>query len=103
MKTTKSNKGYRGELIVLAAMNEISTLRTTRMDAPNCEYDLVIVNTTKTAEAIAKDPDALIKVGVGLWDVKTAPFYSQPTDAQKALGVRICVVSPPPDIKIKWR
>ena len=103
MENTKSNKGYASEINVVAEMNTISILRAVRMDIPNCEFDIIIINTQVLANAIAKNPDALKEVGIGLWDAKTAPNYSKPTPKQQALGVRICEVTPPPTLKIKWR
>jgi len=103
MKQTKSNKGYASEVNVVAEMNTISILRAVRMEAPNCEFDIIIIDTQVLADAIAKNPDALKEVGIGLWDAKTAPNYSKPTPKQQALGVRICEVTPPPTLKITWR
>ena len=68
MENTKSNKGYASEVNVVAEMNTISILRAVRMAVPNCEFDIIIINTQVLANAIAKNPDALKEVGIGLWE-----------------------------------
>ena len=101
MKKTKSNTGYGSELLALAEASKNPILRVTRMGAPNCEFDLIIINTMQLAERLIENPDFLINSGIELWDIKTAPNYSKLRPEQIALGVKKAVVTPNP-IEIKW-
>jgi len=56
MKKTKSNKGYSSELLAEAEASKNPILRVTRMDAPNCEFDLIIINTMQLAERLIENP-----------------------------------------------